>query len=166
MILIFIFNEKPFYKNHNSFLKGRQVQLQWPDFSLVSVIGRRVCFITVKTWAQSLFYPGALQNTQGVNIHQMNKTHDVKLLCYREFSALLLHLTFKIYDKAGVYLGEGNGNSLQYSCLENPMDGGAWWATVLGVAKGRTWLSDFTFTLNNKQWHIFIFNLTIKTCFM
>ena len=31
--------------------------------------------------------------------------------------------------------GEGNGNPLQYSCLENPMDGGAWWATVLGVAK-------------------------------
>ena len=34
--------------------------------------------------------------------------------------------------------GEGNGNSLQYSCLENPMDGGAWWATVHGVAKSRT----------------------------
>ena len=31
--------------------------------------------------------------------------------------------------------GEGNGNSLQYSCLGNPMDGGAWWATVRGVAK-------------------------------
>ena len=31
--------------------------------------------------------------------------------------------------------GEGNGNPLQYSCLENPMDGGAWWATVHGVAK-------------------------------
>ena len=41
--------------------------------------------------------------------------------------------------------GEGNGNSLQYSCLENPMDGGAWQATVHGVAKSRTWLSDFTF---------------------
>ena len=40
--------------------------------------------------------------------------------------------------------GEGNDNSLQYSCLENPMDGGAWWATVQGVAKSRTWLSDFT----------------------
>ena len=40
--------------------------------------------------------------------------------------------------------GEGNGNPLQYSCLENPMDGGAWWATVHGVAKSRTRLSDYT----------------------
>ena len=40
--------------------------------------------------------------------------------------------------------GEGNGNPLQYSCLENPMDRGAWWVTVHGVAKSRTWLSDFT----------------------
>ena len=40
--------------------------------------------------------------------------------------------------------GEGNGNPLQYSCLENPMDGGAWRATVRGVAKSRTRLSDFT----------------------
>ena len=43
--------------------------------------------------------------------------------------------------------GEGNGNALQYSCLENPMDTGAWWAIVHGVAKSRTRLSDFTFTL-------------------
>ena len=42
--------------------------------------------------------------------------------------------------------GEGNGNPFQYSCLENPMDRGAWWATVHGVAKSRTRLSDFTFT--------------------
>ena len=41
--------------------------------------------------------------------------------------------------------GEGNGNPLQYSCLENPLDGGAWLATVHGVAKSRTRLSDFTF---------------------
>ena len=40
--------------------------------------------------------------------------------------------------------GEGNSNPLQYSCLENPMDGGAWWATVHGVVKSRTRLSDFT----------------------
>ena len=42
--------------------------------------------------------------------------------------------------------GEGNGNPLQYSCLENPMDGGTWWATVHEVSKSRTRLSDFTFT--------------------
>ena len=36
--------------------------------------------------------------------------------------------------------GGGNGNPLQYFCLENPMDRGAWWATVLGVAKTQTWL--------------------------
>ena len=40
--------------------------------------------------------------------------------------------------------GEGNGNPLQCSCLENPMDRGAWWATVHGVAKSRTRLSNFT----------------------
>ena len=40
--------------------------------------------------------------------------------------------------------GEGNGNPLQYSCLENPMDGGAWWATVHRVAKSLTQLSDLT----------------------
>ena len=46
--------------------------------------------------------------------------------------------------RSGRSPGEGNGNSLQYSCLENPMDGGAWWATVHGVAKSWTRLSDFT----------------------
>ena len=40
---------------------------------------------------------------------------------------------------------EGNGTPLQYSCLENPMDGGAWKAAVHGVTRSRTWLSDFTF---------------------
>ena len=42
--------------------------------------------------------------------------------------------------------GEGNGTPLPYSCLENPMDGGAWYAAVHGVAKRQTRLSDFTFT--------------------
>ena len=47
-----------------------------------------------------------------------------------------------------LYAGEGNGNLLQYSCLENPMDIGAWKAAVHGVAKGQTQLSDFTFTFH------------------
>ena len=42
--------------------------------------------------------------------------------------------------------GEGNGTPLQYSCLENPMDRGAWWAAVHEVTKSQTWLSDFNFT--------------------
>ena len=47
--------------------------------------------------------------------------------------------------------GEENGNPLQYSCLENPMDGEAWWATVHGVAKSRTQLSDFTHSLTRNK---------------
>ena len=45
-------------------------------------------------------------------------------------------------------LGEGNGNPLQYSCLENSVDGGAWWAAVHEVAKSRTRLNDLTFTFH------------------
>ena len=45
-------------------------------------------------------------------------------------------------------IGKGNGNPLQYPCLENPIDGGAWWAAVYGVTKSQTRLSDFTFTFH------------------
>ena len=78
----------------------------------------------------------------------------------REIICSLKHL-FKIpflsslrYRKKLVLKGtqnesrEGNGTPLQYSCLENPMDGGAWQAVVHRVAKSRTWLSDFTFTFH------------------
>ena len=47
--------------------------------------------------------------------------------------------------------GDGNGTPLQYSCLENPMDGGAWRAAVHGVAKSRIRLSDFTFTMHLRK---------------
>ena len=50
------------------------------------------------------------------------------------------------------YLGEGDGTPLQYSCLENPTDGGAWWAAVHGVSKSRTQLSNFTFTFHFMHW--------------
>ena len=45
-------------------------------------------------------------------------------------------------------IGEGNGTPLQYSCLENPMDGGAWHTAVHEVTKNQTLLSDFTFTFH------------------
>ena len=54
-----------------------------------------------------------------------------------------------VFDSRSVFLTrEGNGNPLWYSCLENPMDGGAWWAAVLSVTKSRTQLSNFTFTFH------------------
>ena len=54
--------------------------------------------------------------------------------------AFLVFLTFDVR--------KGDGTPLQYSCLENPMDGGAWWAAVHGVTKSRTQLSNFTFTFH------------------
>ena len=53
-----------------------------------------------------------------------------------------------VYEIRVCLLGEGDGTPLQYSCLENPMDGGAWWAAVHGVAKSQTRLSDYTFTFH------------------
>ena len=57
-------------------------------------------------------------------------------------------MIFKINMSLLLYNGEGNGTLIQYSCLENPRDGGAWWAAVHGVAKSRTRLSNFTFTFH------------------
>ena len=67
--------------------------------------------------------------------------------CSNEIKRCLL-LGRKVLTNLDSIFGEGNGNPLQYSCLENPMDGGAWWAAVHGVTKSRTWLSDFTFTFH------------------
>ena len=62
------------------------------------------------------------------------------------------YLKYLKSDKFCWYLvnkgGEGNGNPLQYSCLENPRDGGAWWAAVHGVGKSGIRLSNFTFTFH------------------
>ena len=53
-----------------------------------------------------------------------------------------------IFVTLSTLIGEGNGNPLQYSCPENPMDGGAWQAAVHGVAKSRTRLNNFIFTFH------------------
>ena len=57
-----------------------------------------------------------------------------------------------VFIISSYWYGEGNGTPLQYSCLENPMDGVAWWAAVQGVAKSRTRLSDFTFMPWRRKW--------------
>ena len=75
------------------------------------------------------------------NISQTCFSNHSHRMSYSSFTCLYLH-----------GLGEGNGTPLQYSCLENPMDGGAWWAAVHGVAKSWTRLSDFTFTFHFMHW--------------
>ena len=67
-------------------------------------------------------------------------------LTRRIFVGKVMSLLFNMPSR--LVIGEGNGTPLQYSCLENPMDGGAWWAAVHGVAKSRTRLSNFTFTFH------------------
>ena len=58
-------------------------------------------------------------------------------------------LSWRYLVESKLICGEGNGIPLQYSCLENPMDGGAWWATQsMGLARSQTRLSDFTFTFH------------------
>ena len=68
------------------------------------------------------------------------------IVLYIEFCSS--HLKCIQIQRLRMYIGEGNGTPLQYSCLENPMGGGAWWAAVHGVAKSRTRLSYFTFTFH------------------
>ena len=60
----------------------------------------------------------------------------------------LQHLQGRLYSGLCINGGEGNGTPLQHSCLENTMDGGAWWAAVHGVTKSPTRLSDFIFTFH------------------
>ena len=57
-------------------------------------------------------------------------------------SNVTLTQIYSFFISLPLVIGEGNGTPLQYSCLENPMDGGAWWAAIHGVAKSWTQLSD------------------------
>ena len=74
-----------------------------------------------------------------------------QLVGWLKSNSLIITQVGKDVEKQGhprLLMGEGNGNPLQYSCLESPMDGGAWWAVVHGVTKSGTQLSDFTFTFH------------------
>ena len=73
------------------------------------------------------------------------KTDSAPISCYSELRVSLGHQFLSPVCRG---CGEGDGTPLQYFCLENPMDGGAWWAAVHGVTKSRTRLSDFTFTFH------------------
>ena len=95
---------------------------------------------------------------KGVNMviffgEELKPSQGIALNLYYLWMRLLLSLrshSFKhewyLCQKLSIFHGEGTGNLLQYSCLENPMDRGAWQAAVHGFAKSQTGLSNFTFT--------------------
>ena len=76
------------------------------------------------------------------NLKSLLQHHNLTALILRHSTFFMVHLT------SWWSSGEGNGNPLQYSCLENPMPEGAWWATVHEVAKNWTWLGTFTSTFS------------------
>ena len=78
--------------------------------------------------------------------HPYMTTGKIIALTRWTFVDKVMSLLFNMLSR--LVIGEGNGNPLQYSCLENPMDGGAWEAAVHGVAEGQTRLNDFTFTFH------------------
>ena len=67
----------------------------------------------------------------------INLTKETKEV-YTENYKTLMQYWLGLIPESGRSPGEGNGNPLQYSCLENPRDGGAWWAAVSGVAQSQT----------------------------
>ena len=89
--------------------------------------------------AKASTLPGSTA-TSGLN------THMYPLLVLFLWRTLTIFVKAKWLSLDHGLAGEGNGTPLQYSCLENPMDGEAWKAAVHGVAEGQTWLSNFTFT--------------------
>ena len=90
----------------------------------------------------------SLCSTLEINTLEINytsiKNESLKDLSRKLYEAINFLFCFSLHTLNG----EGNGTPLQYSCLENPMDGGAWKAAVHGVAEGRIRLSDFTFTFH------------------
>ena len=74
--------------------------------------------------------------------HQYLTTGKIIALTIQTLVGKMMFLLFNALSS--LVVGEGDGTLLQYSCLENPMDGGAWWAAVHGVTKSRTRLSNFT----------------------
>ena len=110
-----------------------QITKQWPLLFFWCKLGFGKCF-------------GASQfNHWAGHCQLLCKIHFLShvTICSRN-SSLLHRIREDDTSERWLFVLWSAGNPLQYSCLENPMDGGAWWTIVHGVAKGRTWLSDFT----------------------
>ena len=110
------------------------------SFSPTDTLAHSRCSINTCSFLILLYFSDFLTKRSGLE----HKAEEVPVL-----STLTLPFYFKShYIESNKHYGEGNGTLLQYSCLENPMDGGAWWAAVRGVTKSWARLSDFPFTFH------------------
>ena len=98
-------------------------------------------------WKRSVFIPIPKKD----NAKECSNYHTIAFISHEVKASTCNAGDLGSIPGSGRSPGEGNGNPLQYSCLENPMDGGAWWATVHWVAKSRTRLSDFTHSLTHSH---------------
>ena len=103
-----------------------------------------VLFIIAKIWRQPKCPPIDEWIKKLWDIYTHTHTH---IYTYNGYYSTI-KISFFLW-LSSIHCGEGSGTPLQCSCLENPMDGGAWWATVHGVAESRTRLTDFTFIFHS-----------------
>ena len=105
-------------------------------------------FIIARTWKQ----PRCPSADEWIRklwfIYTMEYYSNIKMNTFESVLMRWMNLELITQSEVSQRDREGNGNPLQYSFLENPMDGGAWWAAVRGVTKSWTRLSDFTFTFH------------------
>ena len=145
------------------FYVGIRFQLIWVNIKLLGHVIRRCCQIVFQSSLLFLFPLAMNRNADSPHPHQhlvlsefqilailisMQQYRMVVLICtslmtYDAMLSIFLYTYFPpvyrlLFHFPLSYIGEGNGNPLQCSCLENPRDGGAWWAAVYGVTQSRT----------------------------
>ena len=99
-----------------------------------------ICLLDLQLLKHTIIFPPKPPPPPDFAFHHVSNYADMKFSIHFSF--------FPLFFTSLHSHGEGNGTPLQYSCLENPVDGGAWWASVHGVAEDGTRLSDFTFSFH------------------
>jgi len=139
--------------------RGSSPPMDWTCVCCASFIGRQVlyhwCHLGMNKWcliSVGFFQGNTYKKVMGLIWHELfwELIQSEGLL---PFIFLYIHM-YLFINHSRVCLGEGSGSPLQHSCLENPMDGGAWWAAAHGVAKSDwvTSLSLFTFMHWRRKW--------------
>ena len=135
-------------------LKTRDTEAQWSFLTSEHMAAMAMCLDSTKKGCRSSVFPPRPYSIFHVSPFGWSSFESfiIKLIIKTSLVAQTVKAsTYNAGDLgsipgSGRSPGEGNGNPLQYPCLENHMDGGAWWATVHGVTKSWTRLRDFTFT--------------------